>query len=50
MKYGYQGQNSETKDHHLFDGMRCDKLFTAIATVRAHQDKYEKDFDTEQTS
>ena len=28
------------------DGIRCDKLSTAVATVRAHQDKYKKDFYT----
>ena len=26
-------------------GIKCDKLSTAVATVRVHPDKYEKDFD-----
>ena len=28
------------------NGIRCDKLSMAVATVRAYPDKYEKDFDT----
>ena len=28
------------------NGIKCDKLSTAIATVRAHPDKYKNDFDT----
>ena len=30
---------------YLLNGVRCDKLSTAVATVRVHPDKYEKDFD-----
>ena len=29
----------------MLNGIRCDKLFTAVATVKAHPDKYEKYFD-----
>ena len=27
------------------NGIRCDKLSTAVATVRTHLDRYNKDFD-----
>ena len=27
------------------NSIRCDKLCTAVATVKAHPDKYKKDFD-----
>ena len=39
IEYGYQGLD------YLLNGIRCDKLSTAVATVRVHPDKYEKDFD-----
>ena len=29
----------------LVNGIRCDKLSTAVATVRVHPDKYEENFD-----
>ena len=43
-EYGYKGLNQGTKVHHLLSGIVCDKLSTAIATVRAYPDKYEKVF------
>ena len=33
------------KVQYLFNGIRCDKLFTAVATVMVHPDKDEKKFD-----
>ena len=30
---------------YLLNGIRCDKLPTAVTSVRVHPDKYEKDFD-----
>ena len=45
MEYGYQGLNPGSKVKYLLNGFRCDKLFTAVAIVRAHPDKYKKDFD-----
>ena len=33
----------------MLNGIRCDKYFTAVATVRAHPEKYQKDFGTEVT-
>ena len=45
IKYGYQGLDKESKVWYQLNYIRCDKLFTAIATVRAHPDKNEKDFD-----
>ena len=29
----------------MLNGIRCDKLFTAVAAIKAHPDKYENDFD-----
>ena len=29
----------------MLKGIRCDKLSTAVVTISAHSDKYEKDFD-----
>ena len=46
MEYEYQGLDPATKLHHLFKGIMCDKLSTAVAIVKAHPDRYEKDFDT----
>ena len=44
MEYGYQDLDQVTKVCHLLNGNRCDKLFIAIVIVKAHPDKYEKDF------
>ena len=46
MEYGYQGLDPGSNVWYLLNGIRCDKLSTAIAKVRVHPDKYEKDFDT----
>ena len=45
MKYGYQGLDPGLMVQYLLNGIRCDKLSTAVAAVRAHPDKYKKDFD-----
>ena len=45
MDYEYQGLDPGSKVQYLLNGIRCNKLSTAVATVRAHPDKYEKDFD-----
>ena len=29
----------------MLDGIKCNKLSTAVTAERAHSDKYEKDFD-----
>ena len=44
MECGYQGLDPGSKVRYLYNGIRCDKLSTAVMTVRAHPDKYEKDF------
>ena len=44
-EYGYQDLDPGLKVWYLLNGIRCDKLFTAVATVRAHPDRYERDFD-----
>ena len=44
MEYEYQGLDPGSKVQYILNGIRCDKLSTAVATVRVHQDKYEKDF------
>ena len=46
MEYGYQGLGQVSKVRYLLNSIRCNKLSTAVTTVRAHPDKYEKDFDT----
>ena len=46
MEYGYQGLDPGLKVWYLLNGIRCDKLSTEVTTVRAHPDKYKKDFDT----
>ena len=46
MEYGYQGLNPGSKIQYLLNDIRCDKLSTAFAAVRAYPDKYMKDFDT----
>ena len=45
MEYGYQGHDPGLKVQYLFNGKMCDKLFTAVTAVRAHPDKYKKNFD-----
>ena len=42
---GCQGLDPGPKVY-LWNGIRCDKLSTAVTTVRAHPDKYKKDFKT----
>ena len=44
MEYGYQGLDPGSKVWYLLNGIKCNKLSTSVATVRAHPDKYEKDF------
>ena len=44
-EYGYQDLDTGLKVHYLLNGVRCDKLFMAIATVKSQPGKYEKDFD-----
>ena len=44
MEYGYQGLDPGSKVRYLLNGIRCDKLSTAVAAVRIHPDKYKKDF------
>ena len=45
VEYGYQGLDLGSKVQFLLNGIRCDKLSTAVAAVRVHPDKYEKNFD-----
>ena len=45
MEYGYQSLDQGSKVQYLLNCIRCDKLSMVVATVRAHPDKYEKDFD-----
>ena len=45
MKYGYKGLNPVLKVRYLLNGIRCNKLFTVVAILKVHPDKYEKDFD-----
>ena len=44
MEYGYQGLDSGSKVRYLLNSIWCDKLSTAVTAVRAHPDKYQKDF------
>ena len=46
MEYGYQGLDPGLKVRYLLNDIRCDKLSTAVVTVRAHPDMYEKNFNT----
>ena len=46
MEYGYQDFDPGLNIQYLLNGMKCDKLSKVVATVRAHPDKYKKDFDT----
>ena len=41
----YQVLDIWTQVNCLLNGIRCDKLFTAINTTRAHPDKYVNDLD-----
>ena len=45
MEYGYQVLDPGLKIQYLLNGIRSDKLFTAVATVRMHPDKYKKNVD-----
>ena len=45
MKYGYQGLNTGLKVRYLLNSIRYDKLSTAVIAVRAHPEKYKRDFD-----
>ena len=45
MEHGYQGLDPGSKVRYLLNDTRCDKLFTAVTTVRLHPAKYEKDVD-----
>ena len=45
MENGYQGLDPGPKVQYLLNGIRCDKLSTAVVAVRVHPDMYEKDFD-----
>ena len=42
---GYQHLDPGSKFRYLLNGIRCDKLSTAVATVRANSDRYEENFD-----
>ena len=44
MEYENQGLDQLYKVQYLLNGIRCDKLSTAVATVREHPDKHKKDF------
>ena len=44
MEYGYQDLNPGLKVWYLLNKIRFDKLSTTVTTLRAHTDKYEKDF------
>ena len=44
--YGYQGYEPVTKVFHQLNGIRCDKMSTAVTTVKTLPDRDKKDFDT----
>ena len=46
MEYEYQSFDPGLKVQYLLNSIRCDKLSSADTIVRAHPNKYEKDFDT----
>ena len=46
VEYGHQGLDLESKVQYLLNGVRCDKLSTAVPAAKVHPDKYEKDFNT----
>ena len=43
MEYGYQSLYPGFKVKYLLNDIKCD---STASTVRVHQDKYKKDFDT----
>ena len=45
MEYCHQGLDLGLKVWYLLNGIRCDKLSTAVAAVRVHPDRYKKNFD-----
>ena len=45
MEYGYQGLDPGSKVCYLLNGIRSDKLSTAVTAVRVQPVTYEKDFD-----
>ena len=45
MEHGYQGLVPELKVKYVLNGIKCDKLSTAVATAKVQQDEYKKDFD-----
>ena len=45
MECGYQGLDQRSKVQYLLNGIRFDKLSTAVTLVRMHPNKYEKDLD-----
>ena len=45
MEYRYQGLDPGLKVRYLLNDIMCDRLSIAVAAVRAHPDRYEKDFD-----
>ena len=45
MECGYQDLDPGLKVQYLLNSIKCDKMSTAAAAVRAHPDKYKKDFD-----
>ena len=40
VEYGYQGIDPGSKVQYLLNGIRCDKLSTAVTTIRAHADNH----------
>ena len=45
IKYGQKDLEPGSKVQYLLNEMSCDKLSTAVTSVRVHPDKYKKDFD-----
>ena len=45
MEYGCHGFDPGLDGQYLLNGIKYDKSSTAVAPVRAHPDKYEKNFD-----
>ena len=41
MEYEYQSLDPGSKVQYLLNGIRCDKLSTAVTTVRAHPDNFD---------
>ena len=44
MENVYQGLDPGSEVRYLLNGIRCDKLSTALTTVRVHPDNYKKNF------